>query len=70
MTEHAIKGARDELLGLKENIIIGHLIPAGTGEIRYEDVAFKSTVEQNEDDESEQDEIDASKELEEAPEAV
>jgi DNA-directed RNA polymerase subunit beta' len=43
LTEHAIKGAKDDLLGLKENIIIGHLIPAGTGMIKYEDVTFTPT---------------------------
>jgi DNA-directed RNA polymerase subunit beta' len=31
LTEAAINGSRDSLLGLKENVIIGHLIPAGTG---------------------------------------
>ena len=31
LTDAAIRGARDDLLGLKENIIIGQLIPAGTG---------------------------------------
>jgi DNA-directed RNA polymerase subunit beta' len=35
-----VRGARDELVGLKENIIIGHLIPAGTGVYRYFDVEF------------------------------
>ncbi|HEX8391819.1 MAG TPA: DNA-directed RNA polymerase subunit beta' [Longimicrobium sp.] len=40
LTDAAIRGARDDLQGLKENIIIGHLIPAGTGIYRYEDVAF------------------------------
>jgi DNA-directed RNA polymerase subunit beta' len=38
LTDAAIRGAQDELLGLKENIIIGHLIPAGTGMYRYQDV--------------------------------
>ncbi|HEX2693605.1 MAG TPA: hypothetical protein VHL12_06130, partial [Gemmatimonadaceae bacterium] len=38
LTDAAIRGARDELLGLKENIIIGHLIPAGTGMYRYQEV--------------------------------
>jgi len=38
LTDAAIRGARDDLLGLKENIIIGHLIPAGTGLYRYHDV--------------------------------
>jgi DNA-directed RNA polymerase subunit beta' len=31
LTEAAINGSRDRLLGLKENVIIGHLVPAGTG---------------------------------------
>ena len=35
LTEAAIEGKRDQLLGLKENIIIGKLIPAGTGMLRY-----------------------------------
>ncbi len=38
LTDAAIRGARDDLLGLKENIIIGHLIPAGTGMYRYQQV--------------------------------
>src|SRR6266849_3541257 len=38
LTDAAIRGARDDLLGLKENIIIGHLIPAGTGIYRYHDI--------------------------------
>jgi DNA-directed RNA polymerase subunit beta' len=40
LTDAAVRGARDELIGLKENIIIGHLIPAGTGVYRYHDVEF------------------------------
>ena len=35
LTEAAIKGKVDPLLGLKENVIIGKLIPAGTGMKRY-----------------------------------
>ena len=35
LTDAAIKGKRDQLLGLKENVIIGKLIPAGTGMPRY-----------------------------------
>src|SRR5687767_11472147 len=38
LTDAAIRGAKDDLLGLKENIIIGHLIPAGTGMYRYQEV--------------------------------
>jgi DNA-directed RNA polymerase subunit beta' len=40
LTDAAVRGARDELQGLKENIIIGHLIPAGTGIHRYQNVEF------------------------------
>ncbi|NEW63230.1 DNA-directed RNA polymerase subunit beta' [Granulicatella sp. zg-ZJ] len=35
LTDAAIRGKRDELLGLKENVIIGKIIPAGTGMSRY-----------------------------------
>src|SRR5699024_8478294 len=35
LTDAAIKGKTDSLLGLKENVIIGKLIPAGTGMQRY-----------------------------------
>lgn len=41
LTEAAIKGKEDHLLGLKENVIIGKLIPAGTGMKRYQDVTIK-----------------------------
>jgi len=37
LTEAAIKGKIDPLLGLKENVIIGKLIPAGTGMVRYQE---------------------------------
>jgi DNA-directed RNA polymerase subunit beta' len=40
LTDAAVRGARDDLQGLKENIIIGHLIPAGTGIHRYQQVEF------------------------------
>jgi DNA-directed RNA polymerase subunit beta' len=40
LTDAAVRGARDELIGLKENIIIGHLIPAGTGVYRNQDIEF------------------------------
>ncbi|MHB1223311.1 MAG: DNA-directed RNA polymerase subunit beta' [Gemmatimonadaceae bacterium] len=43
LTDAAIRGARDELRGLKENIIIGHLIPAGTGMYRYNDVDLEGS---------------------------
>ena len=38
LTEAAIKGKTDPLVGLKENVIIGKLIPAGTGMMRYRSV--------------------------------
>ncbi|RXK17700.1 DNA-directed RNA polymerase subunit beta' [Macrococcus sp. DPC7161] len=41
LTDAAIKGKRDDLLGLKENVIIGKLIPAGTGMRRYRDVGYE-----------------------------
>ena len=39
LTEAAIEGRSDSLVGLKENVIIGKLIPAGTGMNRYRDIA-------------------------------
>lgn len=41
LTNAAIAGSKDELRGLKENVIIGHLIPAGTGMKKYRDVKLK-----------------------------
>src|SRR5690606_15568214 len=38
LTEAAIKGKSDPLLGLKENVIIGKLVPAGTGMGRYRNI--------------------------------
>ncbi|UCF18757.1 MAG: DNA-directed RNA polymerase subunit beta', partial [Gemmatimonadota bacterium] len=40
LTDASVRGAKDNLLGLKENIIIGHLVPAGTGIHRYHDTEF------------------------------
>ncbi len=41
LTEASIKAKRDPLLGLKENVIIGKLIPAGTGMSRYRNVVIE-----------------------------
>ena len=41
LTEAAIKGKVDPLLGLKENVIIGKLVPAGTGMSRYRNIRIK-----------------------------
>jgi hypothetical protein len=42
LTEAAIKGKVDPLIGLKENVIIGKLIPAGTGMSRYKEIDIES----------------------------
>ena len=44
LTDAAIKGKTDPLLGLKENVIIGQLIPAGTGLRRYRNIQLDSDV--------------------------
>ena len=56
LTEAAIKGKTDELIGLKENVIIGKLIPAGTGMKIYQDTQIK-TEQDDETTESNGDEI-------------
>ncbi len=48
LTDAAIKGKRDNLLGLKENVIIGKLIPAGTGMRRYRDVEYDKAAPETE----------------------
>ena len=42
LTDAAIKGKVDPLVGLKENVIIGKLIPAGTGMSRYKDITINT----------------------------
>lgn len=60
LTDAAIKGKYDELLGLKENVIIGKLVPAGTGLQRYrrleaeKDEAFQETEEENLEEETQE----------------
>ncbi len=49
LTEAAIKGKKDQLLGLKENVIIGKLIPAGTGLGTYRAVEIENTAEPKEE---------------------
>ncbi|MEO1009049.1 MAG: DNA-directed RNA polymerase subunit beta' [Planctomycetota bacterium] len=44
LTEAALKGAQDHLVGLKENVLLGHLIPAGTGFRPYQDIRVKPLV--------------------------
>jgi DNA-directed RNA polymerase subunit beta' len=45
LTDAAIKGASDRLVGLKENVIIGKLIPAGTGINKYRNIQVQPTEE-------------------------
>jgi DNA-directed RNA polymerase subunit beta' len=45
LTEAAIKGKVDDLVGLKENVIIGKLIPAGTGMQKYQDIHISTEKE-------------------------
>ena len=78
LTEAAIKGKVDHLVGLKENVIIGKHIPAGTGMKKYRDVALNTDVHMEQeldldddlelDLESEDSEVEASTEEETAVE--
>ena len=53
LTEAAIKGKTDELIGLKENVIIGKLIPAGTGMKRYKQIKINTEQQEEAEKESE-----------------
>ena len=68
LTEAAIKGKVDPLIGLKENVIIGKRIPAGTGMKRYRDVKLNTDLEEEEPEISEEEEND--EELTEVQEEV
>ncbi|MBO6109020.1 MAG: hypothetical protein J6P16_06425, partial [Eubacterium sp.] len=61
LTEAAIKGKVDPLVGLKENVIIGKLIPAGTGMKRYRNIEIYSDLRDSlEPDEEPEEELDLS----------
>ena len=45
LSEASIRGKRDELNGLKENVIVGHLIPAGTGQRQFENLFVANKAE-------------------------
>ena len=47
LTDAAVKGKMDPLIGLKENVIIGNLIPAGTGVQRYRDITAVPVIRDN-----------------------
>jgi DNA-directed RNA polymerase subunit beta' len=53
LTEASIKGKVDELRGLKENVILGKLIPAGTGASQYSDIEMQLEKEFMSDEPSE-----------------
>ncbi|MDY3919919.1 MAG: DNA-directed RNA polymerase subunit beta' [Candidatus Limivivens sp.] len=69
LTEAAIKGKIDPLIGLKENVIIGKLIPAGTGMKRYRNVVIDTGMEEEEEDDDLFDTMDITEDVteEEAP---
>ncbi|TGK53429.1 DNA-directed RNA polymerase subunit beta' [Leptospira kanakyensis] len=69
LTDAAIKGKTDNLMGLKENVIIGHMIPAGTGMKKYRDIeVFKDLPgDLDWDLESEEEEEEVSELSESAP---
>jgi DNA-directed RNA polymerase subunit beta' len=59
LNEAAISGKRDNLLGLKENVIVGHLIPSGTGLRQYERIIVGSQDEYDKLMASKQEEVEA-----------
>ena len=67
LTEAAIKGKVDPLIGLKENVIIGKLIPAGTGMKRYQSVRLNTEMsdfsELNLDEDLDDEDLDLDEEL-------
>ncbi|MGN0400192.1 MAG: DNA-directed RNA polymerase subunit beta' [Blautia sp.] len=68
LTEAAIKGKIDPLIGLKENVIIGKLIPAGTGMKRYSNIKLDTDTEEEEilfDEMDEMEELDIAEDLSE-----
>ena len=52
LTEASIKGKTDPLIGLKENVIIGKLVPAGTGMPKYRNIRLASPEEEKEEEEA------------------
>jgi len=70
LTDAAIKGKSDNLLGLKENVIIGKLIPAGTGMARYRNIKVSTVGSQEADGELDPVEQADGAAAEEAGEAV
>lgn len=69
LTDAAIKGKTDQLAGLKENVIIGHMIPAGTGMKKYRDIEVFKDLPGDLDWDLE-DEDEAEEEMVEIPEST
>jgi DNA-directed RNA polymerase subunit beta' len=66
LTDAATAGKEDGLIGLKENVIMGHLIPAGTGLTRYDDMRMEIEQEEVVEEEiSEQNQIEETEKSEE-----
>ena len=59
LTEASIKGKVDTLIGLKENVIIGKLIPTGTGLKRYQDIKINTKLEEKNEEASATSETDS-----------
>ena len=65
LTEAAIKGKEDDLVGLKENVIIGKLIPAGTGMKKYQDLHISTEHKQETAEATQIEEVQVEKEEQE-----
>ena len=65
LTEASIKGKEDNLIGLKENVIIGKLIPAGTGMKRYQEIKIEVEGENEQKQEEQQPETEVKEKIEE-----
>ena len=63
LTDAATSGKEDDLIGLKENVIMGHLIPAGTGMNRYNELAMDLDLPEEELTEPEDSEFEESVEV-------
>ena len=70
LTEAAINGKVDKLIGLKENVLIGKLIPAGTGMKRYRSIKLNTDVEEEDDIDLAEDDFNEPTELDEADKIV
>ena len=70
LTEAGINGKVDKLIGLKENVLIGKLIPAGTGMKRYRSIKLNTDVEEEDDIDLAEDDFNEPAELDEADKIV